>query len=361
MKRSSRSRTLSELADALAGDIRTRRLRPGDPYLTTAEAARLLGVNAAKANRVLQLLAQRRVLVRRQRKGAFIAQPPSSLEEAVLDRIHLLVQRDYLKTEGVLADGTILGLQGVLPRANIQFNLLPGPDEEEDYLNGLIAEALRASRPQGFVLVRSSVQAQRLFQASGLPTVVYGSLLPSIQSMAQVERDQRQIGALLARYLIGKQCRRLAVLLRDHVGEGDHQLLDAVMEELAAADFELGALTIRCLPADWETVQASVVKLAALRPGPLGLICRSEPLARAAASATPHLMGRAKPRVVVCDVYRKDINEPPLPHIVMTPSPEEIGRWIAELLEQQARGRRPTPARRLIPVTLIDPEGGSIN
>ena len=55
------------LADRIQEDIRQRALGPGDPYLTTIETARMLGVNNSVAGRALQLLAKRRVIERRQR------------------------------------------------------------------------------------------------------------------------------------------------------------------------------------------------------------------------------------------------------------------------------------------------------
>jgi DNA-binding LacI/PurR family transcriptional regulator len=351
-------RQVIELADRIAEDIRRRELGPGDPYLSTAEVARVMQVNGTRANRALQLLARRKVLDRRQRKGTFVAHPPSDPPGPALDRVHLLVQQDYLRTEGLLADGVVLGIQGVLPAATFQFDFLPGGDEA-DHAGRLIAEALRGARSEGFVLVRSSVQTQRLFQSSGLPTVVYGSLQASIRGMAQVERDQAQIGRLLAQYLIAKKCRRVAVLLRDRVWAGDHHLLDALQGELAAAGFGIDNLAIRCLPADEETVKASVRALLERPPSPLGLICRTEPLAQAAASAVAEREpgGRRRPRIAVCDVYRKDPGTPAFPFIRSTLDPEQIGRELGLLLVQQAGGAPADPVRKLIPVTLEDPGG----
>src|SRR3984957_16744093 len=118
-----------DLADRILADIRRKRLRPGDPYLSTAEIARLLRVSGTAANRALQLLAQRQVLERRQRRGAFIARGPAGGKTVVVNRVHLLVHRDYLRAEGLLADGVVLGIQGELPQAEIQFNFLPESSE----------------------------------------------------------------------------------------------------------------------------------------------------------------------------------------------------------------------------------------
>jgi len=74
--------------------IQTRKLKPGDPYFTTSETARSFQVSGTTANRALQLLSQRRVLVRRQRAGTFIAEPESNGSTQTLQRVHLVVHID---------------------------------------------------------------------------------------------------------------------------------------------------------------------------------------------------------------------------------------------------------------------------
>src|SRR5262245_11829935 len=105
-----------ELADRIAADIRHKRLKPGDAYLTTAGASQLLGISTTAANRAMQLLVQRQVLQRRQRKGTTIALAP--MERRGLRRVRILVQQRFLQTEGLLADGMVLGLQSALPDAD---------------------------------------------------------------------------------------------------------------------------------------------------------------------------------------------------------------------------------------------------
>src|SRR5262245_1982988 len=98
-----------DVADQIVADIRRRKLRPGDSYLTTAETAHWLRVSGSTVNRALQLLAQRGVIQRRQRQGTLIADLES---DSPLRRVHLVVREDHLRTEGLWADGVLLGLQG---------------------------------------------------------------------------------------------------------------------------------------------------------------------------------------------------------------------------------------------------------
>ena len=64
--------SLHHLASRLEQDIRQRGLWAGDRYLTASEAAELLGVSTATAHRAMQVLAQRRMLVRHPSRGTFV-------------------------------------------------------------------------------------------------------------------------------------------------------------------------------------------------------------------------------------------------------------------------------------------------
>src|SRR3954462_3538876 len=99
-----------QLADRIAEDIKQRQLKPGDPYQGTTETAEMLGVSTTAANRAMQVLVKRRLIERRQRKGTFVAVPGAPTAESPLRRVHLIVHENYLRTEGLLADGIIVGM-----------------------------------------------------------------------------------------------------------------------------------------------------------------------------------------------------------------------------------------------------------
>lgn len=351
--------TIADLADRISEDIRRRKLQPGDPYLSTAETAQMLGVSGTTANRALQLLSQRRVLERRQRRGAYIADPTAAMAESRIGRVHLLVHRRFFETEGILADGVVMGIQGELPGANFEFNFIPAM-EDADFINQLIADALRATLPEGFVLVRSSLIAQRLLQTSGLPMVIYGTPQPSIQNVAQVERDQSQIGSILAKRLLSQGCKQIAVFLRDAVTPGEHLLLDAVINEMKTVGLGVESLSLRCLATDNLAIKAAAKQLLATAPKSLGLLCRSELLAQGAAEAAEELglTGKKRPPIVICDVFRKDGAEPAFPYIRTIVEPIEIGRSIGRMLVQQARSEPPNPLQVMVPVALKIPGEG---
>jgi DNA-binding LacI/PurR family transcriptional regulator/DNA-binding transcriptional regulator YhcF (GntR family) len=345
-----------ELADRIADDIKRRKLRPGDPYLSTLEAAGLLGVSTTAANRAMQMLVKRRLLERRQKKGTFIAQPSATVDDAPLRRVHLLVQENYLRTEGLLADGTVIGMHGQLPSAQMQFNFLPA-DDQATFVERVIAEAMRSRQTEGFVLVRASLDTQRAIALSGLPAAVIGTLHPSVPHIPWVDRDHRQAGRLLVDHLLGAKVKRFIVLMRDRMFQGDHILLDSIGERLAQSKLALSSLTLRCLPADNQAIAAAVEELLARNGERAGIICRSEPLALGASTAARNLRLREDEdlRIVLTDVYRKGSEPPPVwPHLKMVLTPEQVGEHIGRMLAQQARREAVEPPHEIVPVDLVE-------
>ena len=349
-----------ELADLIAADVRKRKLGPGDSYQSTLETAEMLGVSTTAANRAMQVLVKRGLLERRQKKGTFVAQPVENAHPSPLQRVHLLVQEDYLRTEGLMSDGIVLGMHGELPATQMQFNCRP-PDRQGDYVSDLLAEAMRSGQTEGFVLIRTSLDVQRLIAGSGLPAVVHGSLHPSVPPMWWIDRDHVLGGRILARHLIDGGFRKIVVLMRDRMFRGDHALLDSVRDTMSAAGLGLDALTVRCIPADRDAIGAAVWELLG-HIGDLsgagngvGFVCRSEPLAAgvALAAAEHKLRVGREVGIVLSDVYRKPSDAPVRwPHLVTTMSPEQIGQQIGRMLARQASDPSAEPEHLVIPVHL---------
>jgi DNA-binding LacI/PurR family transcriptional regulator/DNA-binding transcriptional regulator YhcF (GntR family) len=352
-----RTPKILSLASELESDIRAKGLGPGDSYLSTHDAARMLGVSTVAANRALQLLVKREVLFRRQRSGTFIAQPRSSTKAAFLDRVHMLVHRNFLRSEGLLADGVILGIQETLPQADIQFNFLPS-NNEGSYVNSIVAEILGSARTEGFVLVRTPLEVQRIVQASGLPAVIHGTPFPSINSVAWIDRDHYQAGRLAASNLIQQGLKCLTVITREKLMPGDFRLLDAVRDEMSAAQLPVGNLTWRALPSDTETVRHTVLELLDAVRGSHGFICRSHALAEGAveAIASKELRLGMDANVLVLDVYQASEGRTrQLPYIKSLMTPEAMGQRIGQMLLQQAQGTSPSPNHEIVPVEFIKP------
>jgi DNA-binding LacI/PurR family transcriptional regulator len=347
--------SIVQLADRIEHDIRDRGLQPGDSYFNTAETAKMLKVGTASANRALQLLEQRQVLVRSQRRGTFVT-APVELKSAAR-RINVVVDQASLKTEGVLADGLLVGIQSAMPQAQLRFRFTPSTDDTA-FIEGLIHEALPSSQREGFVLVRSSLTAQRLVANSGLPAVIHGTAHPSIQGIPCVERDTSHAARILVEHLLEKGCRQFVLVLRQYVMPGDHILLDQIQHSLSDRGMS-GKLTVRCLPPDLEVVRHEVVAAMQHSRGRVGVICRSEPLAEGAQAAVDALTSRHRnrePVIVMTDYYRSGPVPARWAYSQLIQSPVEIGQQIGHLLLDQYAERPLTRRRVILPVKLVVPE-----
>lgn len=353
------------LAKRLEDDIRARGLQPGDPYLNTQETARMLSVSNAAANRALQLLEKRNILRRRQRSGTFIADPAQHAADLEMNLVHILVHQDYLKTEGLLTDGVVLGIQEKLPSAEIQVNFLPANDDGA-YANRLIAETLSSKQIEGYVLVRAPLAVQRIVQASGLPAVIHGAPFPSVTNIAWIDRDNYQAGRLATKKLAGDGFDRLTVITRDRITPGDNPMFNGVRDEMSAAGLPIERLNWRSLPSDAEVVRHETMEI--LRSGGTsrksrqrthrhGFICRSRPAADGVAQAieTCGCKLGVDAQIVLLDVYQSSLlHAPPYPHLMLAMNPETIGQHIGDFLLAQARGVKLEPPCEMIPMVLVD-------
>lgn len=349
-----------ELADRMVADIQERGLTPGDAYLSAAQAAKVLRTSTTRANRALQLLEHRRVLIRRQRTGAVIAEPSAETKKSAIRRVNFVVARNYLTTEGLGADGIVAGLQKALPTADFQFRFIP-EYEEVSSVDSLLGEALRSESPEGFVLVRASLAIQKSVLSTGVPSVIYGTPYPMNRQANSIDRDHRHMGWILTDYLLSQGARSILVILRPTSLHGDNLLLDGVQGRL----LEIASsckLIVRSLPADEGVLQQSLVELTKSHQTPIGVICRSEPLALACKVAAGQMeknLRKKNPAVAgIClvDLYHGNQHSREFPHIRLTTTTEQIGEQIGRMLQRQADGVANTPEHFLIETELGLPE-----
>lgn len=338
-----------QLADQLAADIDRRGLQPGERFVTAAEAARDLRVSMTLANRALQLLAQRGVIERRQRVGAVVAE--GSPRSRGLKVVGVFVPERDVAAEGLLEDGVILGLHRCLPGCEISFQAA-GDEGDVAALDQMLRSLGRKREPIGIVLVRSSLAAQRLAARSGLPTVVFGTCRPSVQHLDSLDRDHRSVGRALTGRVRGAG-ESLLVLMNERILPGDHDFLDGVTDAALAGVEPLRVYT-RFLPADAEAVAATLdlhLGAAAGRRRALAVVCRSLPLAQAAARHLERLGRRS--RIGVADVYGAAADAEFVTARAVE-GPERQGEILAEMLVHRVANPSAAAQHRLLSVELAD-------
>jgi len=351
-----------DLAERIEADIRLKNLQPGDRYLSTIDTARMLRVDTTVANRALQLLVKRHILQRRQKVGTFVSDGLLNADEegdgsgATIRSVHFLMSDPEIRTEGLLDSGAILGLQSALPNVRLQFDSVPRLKEAE-HLQQIVADALRVRHTEGFVLLDSTLAMQRTIAASGIPAVVFGRLYPSVRGLPFVDRDQRQVGRLLAAHLLQRGHRRIVLLTRQHLLPGDHVTLDAVLEEMASAGLSAADLTLRCLPHDEEVVQAEVRQVLQETDQLPGILARVSMMADAAMEVieSEKFSQRKGITVVAADHFGPQSMETRYPVIRPRLDFQQQGALIGRMLGHLAEGRPLDRNHELIDVDLVVP------
>ncbi|HAH49498.1 MAG TPA: hypothetical protein DCM07_32610 [Planctomycetaceae bacterium] len=346
---------ITDLAALIESDIKSRRLTSGDPYLGLSETARMLKTSNAGANSALQLLVKKGVLERKQRRGTFISEPGNE-DAQLIRRVHFLLNEDFLKKEGVLADGQVIGIQSVLSRAEIQFNFLPQHDQRE-YVEKTVNEALGTEGLDAFVLYSTSLDAQRILVESGLPTVVVGSLYPSITELPWIDQDQQAVARISFEHLhLEKQCQQFLVLMRERAYPGDFLYLDSLQECFWKHKISQKNIYYRSLPSDASAIQAEVSRLLPQFQSTVGIIARSMPLGIAAKASLNHQQYQLHKNVfmMVTNVFGKEREElRDFAYIRPQPTPEEVGIYIGKVLKQFVLDGFSGNAAWQIPIKLI--------
>ncbi len=268
------SRTVS-LPDMIRRDIQQRGLRAGDRYLTTEEVAQVLGVAKGTANKALQHLARRQVLVRSRKLGTFIGERAViDAPETSLDVVHLLVHRSYFIAERSRIHQIITGLVEEMGDVATQITFVPedqGPRFVERLIRNVQQQAIRAA----FVLAVKSAEIQVTFQNLELPAVVLGTPYLGRRTLSSLDLDQHKVGRLMIDYVLSQQRHRIAVLLRDQRGLGDDHMLDEITSAVMRANLAPGALKVRSVPMNKELAEMAVRRLFTEDDVPTAVICRT--------------------------------------------------------------------------------------
>ncbi len=322
-----------ELANRIENDIKSRSFSEGDPYDTTAETARRFGVSTSSANRALQLLTKKGLIVRKQRSGASIGCLTAPTDGTLaLDSIYIVLSARAAQTEGILSFDFLQGIQEELPGITLQQRFFPQTDHL-DFINQLIAETLKEAKRPGFVLIRSSAEVQRALSLSGLPTVISGGIYPSITGVCSIDRDHTAIGKSLAESAIHADCQKHVILMRSDFGPGDRTYVRSLLDRLGEAGVALSDIAMELLPPDEKVIRAIISDhLKAGKGQKLSFLCKNSYLAeqvmREMGSRDPH-------KVFMADCYVTEGADTSAPFPTPTWGQGRIGTEIARLLVQQ--------------------------
>ena len=230
--------TVEKIAIQIEGDMRQKGLRPGDRYLTAAEASELFEVNSMTMHRAMRSLAGREVLVRKRSRGTFVGPKfnDSNHPQQALDVLHVVMAIDYHRTQNFSSDTLVDEFSQAIPGLTIQVHHLI-ENGALQYIDQQI-ERLSDSKREGFVLIRCTREVQKRISESDVPAVVFGHVYPGI-SLPCISHDQESVGRYMAEYALSRGARRFALLTHARWRYGDHRMIDAATELLSAAGVQL--------------------------------------------------------------------------------------------------------------------------
>jgi DNA-binding LacI/PurR family transcriptional regulator len=340
------------LAHRLEQDIQRRGFRVGDVYITAESASQMLGVSRMTANRAMNVLARKKVLVRYRSRGTFIG--PGAATEPItgMRNIHFITFVDDASELQLPVGVMLAGLHTAIPEAGLQSYCIP--------LQGALAcvkrqvEAVRVDPSfGGFVLSLGTRAVQNCLAESGLPTVVHGSVYSGV-SLPNVESDQDSVGRIMVRQALSAGHRRLVWVNRELWRRGDEVAFDGMMEEVHAAGLGRGEITIRNTPVDPNAVVATMHNwLDELEP-PVALLCR-EPYCAQVALRVATQRGLRVPKDVFIaydDTGTFDLSDqlPNCASVRCRMGLKEEYAVIGRMLAQLAAGKPADPENVLLPV-----------
>lgn len=341
---------VAESAEKLKRHIRASNLRPGDRYLTAADASRLLGESVTTVQRAMALLARQKILERRPKAGTFVGE---AIDQAdTLACIHVLLPEECLHEPGMdrALWQCVDGIRQVIPTVSARFDFMPR--DQVGFARRIIDRT--GSDLAGIVLVLASRELRAFFNASAIPTVVMGGVEADLTNLYWITLDQVAIGRLLTDYLLGRGHRKLVTIMRDVWSVGEHEVHDGISQSLADHGLAANALLIRSAPVDPAAI-AEVTRAVLTEPvPPTGFICRTEFQADCVARTTAQLGVAGDIEIVACNASALT-DAPRYVCAVSDAGHVEMGRMIGKMLRGFGRSDPSQPRGHRLPVKLYTP------
>ena len=352
------SPTIEHLAERLKRDIKIRRMREGEPYLTATTAAETLGVSRMTANRVLNVLAGENIVVRHQRHGTFVGPAVSDTPTTTSGHVAYFSFADLNPDLAFPVGKMVAGLRRVMPDVAFLPHFI-SPREGKEYVHRVLDSVADSADCRGIIASLCTREIQQVLAESRLPIVLFGTAEPGID-LPSLDVDQHQAGRLLAEEAIREGIERLVYVNRQVWRRGDTELFNGVLEAVQASDLPPDSLTVLNCASDAESITAELEVLLENTPAPFGVLMQVAHFGEAVLKGA-HRLGISVPSDIRI-FFADDGNWPesiPSTYLNIRPSVrcsedmadqfERIGR----ILLQLRKGEKPSPTAIKIPMERI--------
>lgn len=344
---------ISALAERLIADIRRRGLAVGDRYLTIEAVSQELGVRRAIAGKAIRQLAEREILIPKQRTGTFVGPGLKREIRSKVRTVFVLLPSGDPSAAHWSYQPFVTGIRSEMPDANVQFTFVP-ENEPVAYVRELIDGARALGQFVGLIAVSCPGEVYSFLAELRVPAVVFGALYSPELPLTSVDADNAMCGRLLIEYLAKRGHRRMALLMASAGRPGDNDFLDGICDAMTAAGLLPNALIHRLSRSHLEGVKVMARDLLERPDRPTAMITRGTYPAEAVASIAMSL-GLSIPKDLEIAFTHADETTPRLnaslyPRVEPTTSFTEIAGMLGRMLKEISEGNVKQPQRVVIPV-----------
>jgi len=346
------ARGLSQLALDIERDIQARGLEPGDKYLTAEDVGRTLLVSRITANRAMQSLADRGILVRARSRGTFVGpkfNSPLRRTRPSIGHLHVMLSMDYTRTAFNKDESFVSVLGDLLPGTHLHIHYMS--DYEPLKVVRQVVHEMKKNEHEVscMILIRANQTVQSFVADSGVPVVLFGSVCPGVRPINSLDSDMAGAGRLAVSHGLDKGCEKFVIFFRHEWLWGDNLLLNAVMQELAKAGRGIDNLLVRSISPSQDMLEAELKSLLPQLQAPTALLCIGDYFAGIASD----FVARHQPSHHVETISAVRIsagNTDRYARIVAEKNGREQIRMLGDMLSAVVSHRKGKPQQIIVPV-----------
>jgi DNA-binding LacI/PurR family transcriptional regulator/DNA-binding transcriptional regulator YhcF (GntR family) len=356
--KSTRVSNTGELAKVVVMDIKSKKLRQGDRYLTGDGVSSLLGVSLAKAHRVLNVLVEKQWIERSRPHGTFVGpkaaiEEPSSINNSINNSVWVLF-REGMQNISCYSGFLVESVAKKFPNTSLNFHIVPN-GEAYSFTKNVIDKARNSDGSVSFVACGCSREVYDLLGKSGLPSVVIGSLHSGQSCLPSLDTDNFEAGRAVVRYLSERGHKRLAVFISRGWYAGDDILYNGIVEEMTNLKMPPNALSLLPLSEVVSSFSAEVESLLSIEKRPTAVILTNHDTAkRLEVELTKR--GIRVPEDIEIAVFRlgTDVDSPsPYTYVRAKWSNREKVEFICKILGEMRSGEKTYNQRTVVPVEIV--------
>lgn len=339
---------------AIEQDIRARGLKPGQPYQSAREVARMLGVSPMTADRAMRQMATTGLLQRRHGSGTFVGE---AIEAKYTARcFQIWVPSSFYELYNVVVERIVKFIHQEFPGDTIQQVFVPD-EKQRAFCERMTTSWDDLSQPRTVIAISCTPGVHQLLQALEIPVIAIGSVNKNSCEVPWIDMDYRQSGYLLAQCAVEHGHRRILILMNRLWGGGDNDFLEGI--EAGIRESRIAGIDARVRSVDQEhkAIETHVSRALRMGKAPTAAICSSKATAEVVVHTARAQGFRVPEDFLVGTVRIRTPEFPGCPYVYSRWSvARESGPVFCGMVRQVNEGVNVEPRCYVIPVELDLPD-----